>query len=274
MAYYTNEISLVFFDEAGKPSRDLAEYAYNAVIAALQAKEYDFTNRRDEKHPSKRLIDDMSLRGPKIYIDGSTLGYFPPANETMDAAFLLEIKKMVPNVGMALRVETWETYSGSSIDVRYTPSTDQMEEVYHLWNNDGYDCTTTTIYSCENNTLKQISRVSEDNSRGEREDCDGLSFVFYDGFEQDFEEQYRWSKYCIFREIFEDCKGGIIDEELTDETDYFVFDGDKDLEEKNKEKYEKQKLMIEKARELGIEIISSKEFFERFLDIEYELERY
>ena len=272
MAYYTNQISLVFFDEAGKPSRDLAEYAYHAVLAVLQAKEYDFTNRSDEEHPSKRLIDDMSLGDPEIYIDGSDLGYFPPANETMDAAFLLEVKKMVPNVGMALNVNTWETYSGSSINACYTPATDQIEEVYHLWNNDGYDVTTTRVYRCENNTLQQISEESEDNSRVEREDCNGLSFVFYDGFEQDFEQQYR--KFFVFKEIFEDYKGGTIEEEISEDTDYYVYNDDRELEEKNIDKYEEQKRMIEKAEKTGVEVISIKTFFERFLDIEYELEHF
>ena len=162
MAFYTNFIQLAFFDEDGKVSQPLAESAYETVVSVLKEKEYDVTNHRDPKHPSKRLIDDMSIAHSSIEIDGNLLGYFYPGGETIRAEFLQKLVKRIPGVSMDLGVQTWETYSSSSIGVEYDSTTNEMTESYMLENNDGYCKITDSVFRYENGAFTLISRTKED----------------------------------------------------------------------------------------------------------------
>ena len=162
MAYYTNLIQLTFLDKDGNVSQALAESAYETVVSILSEKEYDLTNRADPKHPSKRLIDDMSIAHSSIEIDGNLLGYFYPGGETINASFLQELVKKMPDVAMDMGVFTTETCSSSTIGVLYDPTTSVMTESYELQNDDGYHKITDSIYKYDNGVFTLISRETED----------------------------------------------------------------------------------------------------------------
>ena len=114
MSFYTNDITLMLLDENGGPSRALAEKAIGVMAEVLRRREYDVTAMADPEHPSKRLIEDMTMEDKQIRIAGP-VGYFYPGGETMTAQFLQEIVGMIPFTTMILTVKTTETYSSSSI---------------------------------------------------------------------------------------------------------------------------------------------------------------
>ena len=258
MSFYTNDITLMLLDENGGPSRALAEKAIGVMAEVLRRREYDVTAMADPEHPSKRLIEDMTMEDKQIRIAGP-VGYFYPGGETMTAQFLQEIVGMIPFTTMILTVKTTETYSSSSIVITFDHTLEKMTEVYSLQNNDGYNYKTTTVYQHEKGTFTQISQESENIGK---EDCVDISFVFYAGFEQDLEKLYD-CKLTVFRDIFEDVAGGVVEDSLSEDVDFYVY-GEEDTEDD----------LRAEAEELGITTISRDEFFTRFLDLKKEMENY